>query len=192
MSSIKSQLFLALSAWLMQKLQSTDEIPSCQWVDKDYGQDKLLQDGVITMPLPAVLISFPTSQYDGQLSGDQNAQTNIRIKTLFENYADSFEGSINQVNAVNFFEFNERVHNAVKDFTLSQMSGLVRTSDEEDDDHNNIIVTSISYTCNLFNQASDNTTLVSANPVPGYFKNLPIDPTKPVVDTGFVLTSPNT
>lgn len=159
--SVKGTVFTAIGQHLMQKLQFAPEtgLPSLQWFDKDFGQAKLIQDGVIALPMPAVLFSFKTPDWGNTLSPVQHGETMIRVRVLFENYADSFQtaegASINQDKALQFFEFNERVHMALQGFEGNGFTALNRASDDEDDDHNNVIVTDVYYSTLISDDSAD-------------------------------------
>lgn len=154
--SIKGDIFKALSAHLMAKLQfaEQDNLPNLIWVDKDFGQAELIQEGIINLPMPAILISFKTPKWASRLSQTQSGETFIRFRILFENYADSFQGSINQDKAIQFFEFNEKVHIALQNLQGDNFTSLQRTSDEEDEDHNNVVITDVFYTTILTDESA--------------------------------------
>jgi hypothetical protein len=155
MSSLKKLLHKALSSHLMDKLQFSD-IPACQWVDKDFGQAELMQKGELSFPLPAVLIAFPTARFEPMVSKDQTGDMQIRLKIMFENYLDSSEGNINQDIALQFFDFNERVNNAIDTFTFQGVQGITRIGEDEDDNHGNVIVSTITFQAVLFESGTDN------------------------------------
>lgn len=163
--SIKGDIFKALSAHLMEKLQFAEQqnLPNLIWVDKDFGQAQLIQEGIINLPMPAILISFKTPTWVSRLSKTQTGETLIRIRILFENYADSFQGSINQEKAIQFFEFTEKAHLALQNLQGENFTSLTRTADEEDDDHNNVVVSDIFYTTLITDASAEgnNTTVVT-------------------------------
>jgi hypothetical protein len=133
-----------------------DDMPSCQWVDKDFGQAEMMQKGELSFPLPAVLIAFPTARYDSMISKDQTGEMQIRLKIMFENYLDSSEGNINQDVALQFFDFNEKVTNALDTFTFQGVQGITRIGEDEDDNHAAVIVSTITYQAVLFEPGTDN------------------------------------
>lgn len=166
--SVKATVFKAIGDRLMQ------EVPALQWYDKDFGQAQMIQDGIITLPMPAVLITINVPQWDTIIGGTQNGQAAIRIRMLYENYADSFQtpeaDSINQDKALEFFDFEEAVHLALQNFSGNGFTPLNRMADTEDDDHNNVIVTDMMYECVITQQSPTNNTVVKENvyPVPQY------------------------
>jgi hypothetical protein len=156
--SIKGDIFKAIGQHLMDKLQfSNNHMPSLQWFDKDFGQADLIKEGIVALPMPAALISFRTPNWSSALSGVQQGSTTIRVRILWENYADSFQGSINQDKAIQFFEFNELAHKALQGFSGEFFSGLDRNADDEDDDHTNVVITDMFYATIITDDSSDNT-----------------------------------
>lgn len=184
--SVKSDLFSQLSDYLFEKLQSTDTIPSVQWIDKDLGQAKLIQDGIIAMPLPAILVSFPTTNFDPQLSNDETGVGLLRIQTLFENYLDANAGSPNREMAISYFEFNERVHNAITQFKMQHVAGIARTGENEDTDHSNVIVTELLYHFTMYDVATNPNQYVTGNAKPS-FSNTPPDKIEVDIPNNFII-----
>jgi hypothetical protein len=174
MSNLKASFFTALSDYLMTTLQFED-LPSVKWIDKDLGQVKLLHDSIIALPLPAILISFPNTSFDPQLGNDETGAGQLRIQTLFENYFDADQGSPNRDLAIQYFEFNERVHNAVTAFKMQHIAGIARTGENEDTEHDNVIVTEIIYHFTLFDVAIDPATYMSANLKQTFHKHITED-----------------
>lgn len=154
--SIKKQLFIALSDFLQQKVNTL------QWVDKDLGQFELLQQGIIALPLPAVLISFPDTEYETLLGGDETADFLLKIRVGFENYYDANTTSPNRALALAFFDCNETIDTAVKSFTMQGIGGIRRVSEAEDNNHNNVIVTDIVYHITAYQAATQNITNTNA------------------------------
>jgi hypothetical protein len=182
--SIKGDIFKAISTHLMAQLQFTEaeNLPNLIWVDKDFGQAELIQEGIVTLPMPAILVSFKTPKWVSRLSQTQSGETFIRIRILFENYADSFQGSINQDKAIQFFEFNEKTHIALQNFQGDNFTSLQRNSDEEDDDHNNVVITDIYYTTIITDASAQGAkTTIIAEPAASAI-NTPID--RPENNTG--------
>lgn len=154
--SIKGDIFKAIGDKLMQKLQFPDgSLPNLMWYDKDFGQAKLMQDGIIAMPLPAILFTFRTPNWNSTSSNIQHGESVLRVRVVFENYADSFEGSVNQDKAIQFFEFNEKVHLALQGMQGENFTSLTRNGDDEDDDHNNVVVTDIFYSTIISDESAD-------------------------------------
>jgi hypothetical protein len=181
--SLKKQLHKALSSALMNGLQFSD-IPSCQWVDKDFGQAEMMQKGELVFPLPAVLIAFPAADYENMLSIDQTGEIQIRLKVMFENYLDSSEGNINQDIALQFFDFNERVNQAMDLFKHENLSGLALTNESEDDNHTNVIVSTLTYQATIFKKGTDNSQEVNAT---GNLIISKVNVEPKTYDTGFVI-----
>ena len=172
MGSIKGDIFKAIGDLLMIAMASDDEtiMPSLKWYDKDFGQAELIKQGIISLPLPAVLIKITCPIWDGRLSNVQTGEGLIRIRVLFENYADSFQtnegDSINQGKAIQFFEFNEKINIALDGVQGENFTSLNRSGDDEDDDHDMIIVTDVTYTTLITDDKAQNKGMsVIENPV---------------------------
>lgn len=148
-SSLKGKIFLALSKRLRDKLSydETEEqrpIPSLKWIDKQAGQFRR-PEMALPVPSPAILISFPSTNWKTIGKGHQQGEMRVRIEVGYQNYADAFDGSPNIEQAIKFFEFNEAVHQALQGWSTTQMTSLDRVLDEEDDDHGALIVTAFEY-----------------------------------------------
>jgi len=84
--------------------------------DKYRGQ--LDTPGIFTFPRPAIFMSFGRFEWESGINGTQRGTGVIKFRIAVENYADSFEGSFNQDLALEFFEFNEKVHEALQGLSV--------------------------------------------------------------------------
>lgn len=135
--STKGIIFKELSAHLLQ------QVNTLEWVDKDRGQ---IEDPTNFMfPKPAVFLNFRVPEYENMADGKQIGKAILRVRTVVENYAESNSQSLNQDMALQFFEFNEKVHQALQHLHGSLFQNLQRISDEDDNDHKNLIVTIMEY-----------------------------------------------
>lgn len=134
-----------------------NQIESLQFFDKYRGQ--LDTPGIFTFPRPAVFMSFGRFEWESGVNGTQRGTGVIKFRIAFENYAESYTGSVNQETALEFFEFNEKVHEALQGLSGTYFEALKRVSDEDDEDHGNIIVTIMEYQTVLI----DNSALVTKN-----------------------------
>lgn len=128
-------------------------IPDLKWFDKDKGQFEDINNHV--MPLPAVLMSFGRTPYQDETNNIQRGQLNLRFRIGYENYADSFSGSINQEKALAFFDFNETVFKALQGLSTTYVRNITRTADEDDQDHKNVIVTIMEFTGTIIDNSAD-------------------------------------
>lgn len=157
MSSIKGHTHTEIETYLKQKL--TD----LKWFDKDKGQLENINNHV--MPFPAILMSYGRTTWKTESKGIQKGVGILRFKIAYESYEDSFSGSVNQDKALAFFEFNEKVHEALQGLSTTYVKGLERITDEDDENHKNIIVTVFEYACTIFdNSAQEDKTFVLAEP----------------------------
>jgi len=147
--SLKGRIYLALLSRLTSQLSYTTEedprpIPSLAWVDKNHGQFNR-PEMHLPVPMPAILISFPDTEWEHVGRGWQKGRMRIRVEVGYENYADSFDGSPNIEEAIRFFEFNEATHQALQGWSCPGITTLERVADAEDDDHGNVIRTILEY-----------------------------------------------
>jgi hypothetical protein len=184
MSNLKKELFIALSDHLEAKLIATVDLPAAQWIDKDLGQFELMEEGVTNIPLPAVLISFPDTDYETMVGGDQTGTGAIRLRIGFENYYDANAGNPDRIKALQFFEFNEAVHKAIMSFTMQKINGVKRVAEAEDLNHKSVIITEVIYEYTLFDENDlPGISYTSADSNVTFSSNIP----KPDYDTGFVI-----
>jgi len=129
------------------------QVANLAFVDKYRGQ--LDSPGIFTFPRPAVFISFGRFEWQSQVDGSQLGTGLIKFRIVVENYADSYEGSINQDLALDFFDFNEKVHEALQGLSGTYFSTLERQTDEDDDDHGNLIVTIMEYQTTILDNSAN-------------------------------------
>lgn len=134
-----------------------ETVKEIEFVDKYRGQLEDVNNYVY--PRPAVFVSFGRFEWETTTLNNQLGKGVVRIRTVVENYADAFEGSINQEQALAFFDINEKVHNALQGMSGTYHTPLLRIVDEDDEQHNNLIVTLFEYETTLM----DNTTIVNKN-----------------------------
>lgn len=147
--SVKGQTHKEIETFLMQ------EVDALKWFDKDKGQFENISNHV--MPLPAVLMSFGRTPYEDLTEGIQKGQLTLRFRIGYENYADSFVGSINQDKALEFFDFNEAIFKALQGLSTTYVKNLTRIADEDDQDHKNVIVTIMEFAGTLIDDSADDT-----------------------------------
>ncbi len=141
-------------------------LPRLQWVDKNMGQLQKMEQ-FNTIPMPAILIEFGYGSWQTLGRQQQTGEVTLRIYTLYENYADSQQGSINQNQALLFYDFTEHVHKALQGFGAANFTSLQRTADEEDNDHGNMIVSVSEYSTIITDDSAskENNTLLVEPPL---------------------------
>jgi hypothetical protein len=147
--SVKKHTQKEIGAYL--KLQ----IAELEFVDKYRGQ--LETPGIFTFPRPAVFISFGRFDWETGVNKTQTGKGLIKFRIAVDNYADSYEGSINQEQALAFFDFNEKVYEALQGLSGTYFNSLERKSDEDDENHGNLIVTIMEYETTLFDDSANET-----------------------------------
>ncbi|MDY3352312.1 hypothetical protein PG357_10005 [Riemerella anatipestifer] len=146
--SVKGDIYKTIEAHLM------DNVEGLAVVDKDRGQLENISE--FAMPFPAILMSYGRFEYEPIGGGLKKGTGTIQFRVAYENYADSYSGSINQDLALQFFEFNEQVQNALEGFSSDLFSPLTLIADEDDKDHKNIIVTIFEYETTIVNKSGAN------------------------------------
>lgn len=180
--SVKGSIYKQIAEHLMAN------ITNLQMVDKDKGQLENMSQFVL--PLPAVLVSFGRFEYDNIGGGFKKGQGTIRFKVAYENYADSYTGSINQDLALQFFDFNEAVQNALEGFSSDLFSPLQLIADEDDQDHKNVIVTLFEYETTIVNKsgiADKNYIKVDAEPKVTYVDKKSIPKRNATIESDFII-----
>lgn len=169
--SVKKTIFKAIEQHLMAKLNSSTNIaypmdlPALKWFDKQMGQFTDAETSY-ALPLPTVLIEFGQFTWTTVGLNTQKGEGVLRFYTYFENYANSFSGSLNQDLALQFFEFTEQVNIYLQGLTIGGiLSALERVTDAEDIEQDMVITSVVEYNCTIY----DNSTNVTRN-------NIDVDP----------------
>lgn len=149
MSSIKKHTQKEIGTYLKS------QVPKLEFFDKYRGQ--LDTPGIFTFPRPAVFMSFGRFEWETGINGTQRGTGVLRFRIAVENYADSYEGSINQDTALEFFDFNEKIHEALQGLSGTYFEALKRVSDEDDEDHGNVIVTIMEYQTTMIDNSAGTT-----------------------------------
>lgn len=145
--SVKGHTHKEIETYLMQT------VTGLKGFDKDKGQFDDMSNHIL--PMPYILMSFGNTPYQTLSNKVQKGTVNLRFKIGYENYADSYKGSINQEKALEFFEFNEAVYKALQGLSTTYLRNLERTSDEDDDNHKNIIITIYDFTGTLIDDSAE-------------------------------------
>lgn len=146
--SVKGTIYKTIAKHLMQS------VSGLAMVDKDKGQLENISEFAI--PYPCVLISFGRFEYESVGGGIKKGIGTIRFRVAYENYADSYTGSINQDLALQFFDFNEAVQTALEGLFSDEFSPLSLIADEDDQEHKNVIVTIFEYETTIINNSAVN------------------------------------
>lgn len=159
----------------INELEETVEVPRLQWADLNRGQLQHLTKE-LGIPLPAVLISFPEIDYTLLGAGLRDGETVIRITSLFESFADSYFGSVNQDIALQYLEFNDLLYQTLEGLKGASFTDLNRIKETEDDDHDFLIVTNTDYSCSLIEVgAIKQVTFMEGNPTPTKVPSVPLN-----------------
>ncbi|MBB6131345.1 hypothetical protein [Mucilaginibacter lappiensis] len=165
--SIKKDLFKQIGAYLMATLKDLPlelNLPDLQHFDKQMGQFTNPELSY-AIPLPCVLMEYGQFNWKTVGKNQQRGDGYIRFYLYFENYADSFTGSVNQELALQFFEYSEQLNMALNGFSLPGMKSLERVSDNEDTAQDMIITSMVDFGTVIDDIASDYTrNFVMADP----------------------------
>lgn len=153
--SVKKDIFKILGAHLMATVKDLpDGLPDLRWFDKQMGQFTS-PELAFAVPLPAVLFEFGAITWQDTGKGTQKGEGSIRVTTYFENYANSFVGSLNQDLALQFWEFTEQVHLACQGFSIKDKMGqMARFGDTEDTEQDMIITSANEYAVTIYDCAA--------------------------------------
>jgi len=152
--SIKKDIFKAIGTHLMATLQNMPGLPNLAHYDKQMGQFTSPELALV-LPLPCVLIEFGNFNWETIGRNNQKGEGVISFSVYFENYANSFTGSLNQDIALQFFEFTEAVHVALQGYGLDFMAPLNRIGDAEDTEQDMIIMSVINYQTTIKDLTTD-------------------------------------
>jgi hypothetical protein len=160
--SVKGDIFRQLATYLMATLQFDQTVtednplplPNLVWVDKQMGQFNHPELSQL-VPLPAILIGYRKTTWDSESRRVQKGNAILTFWVYFENYADSFTGSMNQDKALQFFDFNEAVHQALQGYDGDLFTALDRLSDEDDENQDMIIGSIFEYSTLITDTSAD-------------------------------------
>jgi hypothetical protein len=153
--SIKKTIFKAIGTHLMDKVKDLpNNLPDLKHYDKQMGQFTSPELALV-LPLPTVLLQFLPFTWETVGQNTQKGTGIIRVTVYFENYANSFTGSINQDTALAFFEFTEAVHQALQGYALDSLAPLSRVGDAEDTEQDMIIMSEMDYQTTIIDSSTD-------------------------------------
>lgn len=185
MSTAKTKCYKQLSAHLMSVLGGDDItvtdgdndviLPRLKWVDKNRGQIQHLTTELV-IPMPAILIAFPGTDYEYQGAGSQKGMAIVRITMLFESYADTFHGSVNQDTALEYLLYCDAVYECLENFYGDNFSALKRIREEEEEDHDFLIITHMDFLTE-FTDTKERILNLTGNANPVRQINKPTNPT---------------
>jgi hypothetical protein len=152
--SIKKNIYLGIGSYLMDNLKNLPSLPDLAWFDKQMGQFTNSAE-FYAIPLPCVLMEFQQFSWQTVGNNQQRGTGNIRFYTYFENYANSFTGSVDQEMALRFFEFTEQLNMLLQGYTLAGMAPLERVGDNEDNAQDMVITSWIDYATIITDVSTD-------------------------------------
>lgn len=160
--STKADIFKAIQDRLYEKLQGIEPFERI-WVDKNMGQLASV-DQHDTFPLPGILISYGRGQYRNLSKGVQEWQGTMRLELIYETHSHSTTDSEDRDLAMEFFEFNQQVHDALEGFSGDDFTSLMRVADEEDTSHTTVIVSVLEYQFSFIDRVNDRKKYVEVEP----------------------------
>lgn len=164
--STKGLVFKQLAAHLMEQMAAPgNDLPALVWVDMDKGQFDSPED--VFLPLPAIVISFGSTQWESQSSKAQQGNALLTFSIGFENYAEMYEGSVNQEIALKYWEFTEKIHTLLQGTSGERFSAMDRVQEDEyiNPERPNMLICKYGYTTKLVdNSAMDGVNYVLADP----------------------------
>ncbi|WP_086984841.1 MULTISPECIES: hypothetical protein [Elizabethkingia] len=163
-------------------------VPQLIYIDKDRGQTE--KENIVLVPKPAVLIGFQRFEWEAIGGGVRQGKGSIRIRVVCENYAESYSGSIDQDQALAFFDLNEEIDNALEGLSGESFSQLTKISDEDDLDHDNVIITVYEYETTITDYSKaecQNMVPVDAEPIVKYVNKKDLPKKQVSDDIGFII-----
>jgi hypothetical protein len=164
--SVKKELFEQTGDYLMATLQNPDtdhpygafdpalNLPGLKHFDKQMGQFNN-PEMFNAIPLPCILMEYQAFDWKTIGKNQQKGNGIIRFYIYYENYADSFNGSVNESIALNFFLFTEEVHKSLNGLSLPNMAALERIGDNEDSAQDMIVTSTVDYATVINDSSSD-------------------------------------
>lgn len=159
--SVKKDIFTVIGAHLMATVlpitgrEDLPDLPGLQWFDKQMGQFDSPELSY-AVPLPVVLLEYGQFTWTTIGQNQQKGEGTLRFYIYFENYANSFDGSLNQDMALCFWEFTEMVHLALQGFGIKdKMSALERIGDAEDIAQDMVITSVMEYSATIYDNSTD-------------------------------------
>jgi hypothetical protein len=143
--SIRGTIFKKLADHLMASLNfppsnpeadpdpNPFDLPAVKWVDLNRGQFKNMSS-FTAIPLPAILIKFRTADWVSMGQNVQDGSQIIEFEIGYENYSSSYQGSVDQAEALKYLEFQEEVYKVLTGYQDENFSALQRVADDGDDD----------------------------------------------------------
>jgi hypothetical protein len=160
--SKKADIFKALQNRLYEQLEGIEPFQSV-WVDKNMGQLSALNTHD-TFPLPGILIEFGRGTYRTLSRGVQEWTGIVRLQLIYETLGHSATESQDRDLALEFFEFNELVDDALEGFSGTDFTSLMRIGDEEDNSHEQVVVSVIEYQFSFIDRKQNRQKLTEVSP----------------------------
>jgi hypothetical protein len=165
--SLKKDIFTQIGTYLKATLQNFDpslNLPNLAFFDKQMGQFTKSATSY-AIPLPCILMELRDFKYESVGKNQQKGNGILRFYIYFENYADAFTGSANQAQALRFYDFCQKVNQALQGFDLPYMAPLTRVFETEDTNEDMIISSTVDYGTIITDTSTDESTnFTLANP----------------------------
>lgn len=124
----------------------TSEIPEIKWVDLWHEQISYLSEE-LPFPAPAVFIAFKTLSCDDRSLLVQDCDTQIDLYLFFESFSDTYKGSYNQENAIEFLHLLTKLHTTFHGVSGSNFNTMRRVGMEREESGESGNLYRISFSC---------------------------------------------
>jgi len=86
------------------------EVPEIEWIEQDFGQD-VFDKWRPNVAFPAVLIDFPTVNYDAESGLSQFGEVNLSVRLLVAPFTQSYDDAPIEVkeDALSYFELEQKL-----------------------------------------------------------------------------------
>jgi len=124
----------------------TEKVNNLQWVDLWHNQVNFLADEH-PFPVPAAFISFRMLSPEDMGENIQEANVQVDIYYFFETFADTFQGSYNINDALDYLSALTEIHKALHGTSGDTYSGMQRTGMQPVDTGSSGNLYRISFSC---------------------------------------------
>jgi hypothetical protein len=90
------------------------EVPEIEWIEQDFGQD-VFDKWRPNVAFPAVLIDFPSANYDAESGLSQFGEVTLSVRLLVAPFTQSYDDAPIEVkeDALQYFEIEQKLINAL-------------------------------------------------------------------------------
>jgi hypothetical protein len=114
---IISKVYLQLAKYINKK------VPEIRWVD--LWADQLFSNEKVAYTMPAVFIEIVSNEIETVGKGVQHIKVDILFHLAYDSYAQSYEGSYNQTDALKFGTIMNKLFKALQNYSELEISAAM-------------------------------------------------------------------